>query len=280
MNPHRNTIFLISFVTLAISHYPIERFFKKAFDLVIPFEKFPKGSAARESKLQMLGERAFRFIHYTGRTPVLYWILLSSDFLDRRLGGNYDKPFYYRNYPCQAVPEYLDSFYIFKIAFHLYELGNTLVFGRGRADFLEYFLHHLMTWALIHFSYTLNMIPVGAAIMLLHDLTDIPVTTIKLITDITNKYLEFSIFFVMLGSWCYFRLWFFPFKVIARMIEECYHETVPGMNYSVMNMIIFFLCSLVCLHVFWAHLMVRSALRKTKASKHEVILKDTANRMQ
>jgi ceramide synthetase len=215
----------------------------------------------------MLGERAFRFINYTGRTPVLFYILLSSDFLDLNLGGTVERPLYFKNYPCQPLPPYLDDFYVFKISFHLYELFNTLAFGRARVDFLEYVLHHLMTWALIHFSYALNYIPIGAVIMLIHDVTDIPVTTIKLITDITNKNIELIVFIFMFTSWLYLRLWFFPFKVIYRMVEECYHQAVPGMNYSVLNMMLAFLCGLVCLHIFWVSLMIKGALKRTSKSQ-------------
>ena len=42
-----------------------------------------------------------------------------------------------------------------------------------------------MTWSLIFFSYSLNMLPIGAAVMVLHDITDLAVTLFKLTTDIT-----------------------------------------------------------------------------------------------
>jgi len=283
-NPRRYWIFFGSMAIMCLTHYPLERFFSRVFDRIVSYEKFPRGSSQRESKIAMLGERAFRFINYTGRTPVLYYILLSSNFLDLLLGGNVERPLYFHAYPCQPLPEYLDDFYVFKISFHLYELGNTLVYGRERADFLEYALHHLMTWALIHFSYAMNYIPIGAAIMLIHDVTDIPVTTIKLIADIniTSKYAELVVIIAMFTSWLYLRLWFFPCKIIYRMVEECYHLTVPGMNYSVLNMMLAFLCGLVCLHIFWFSLMIKAALRMTSKvpeTRNQVMFKYLSNRI-
>lgn len=139
-----------------------------------------------------------------------------------------------------------------------------------------------MTWALIHFSYAMNYIPIGAAIMLVHDVTDIPVTTIKLLADISSKYAELVVFIAMFTSWLYLRLWFFPCKVIYRMVEECYHQTVPGMNYSVLNMMLAFLCGLVCLHIFWVSLMIKGALRRTSKvpeTRNDVIFKNVENRI-
>lgn len=129
-NPRRYWIFFGSMAILCLTHYPLERFFSRLFDRLVSYEKFPRGSAQREAKLAMLGERAFRFINYTGRTPVLYCILLSSNFLDTRLGGSVERPLYFHDYPCQPLAPYLDDFYVFKISFHLYELANTLVYGR------------------------------------------------------------------------------------------------------------------------------------------------------
>ena len=79
----------------------------------------------------------------------------------------------------------LDEFYIFKLGYHFFELCQTISRDRDRRDFMEYFLHHLLTAALIFFSYTLNCMPVGAAVMILHDITDLAVSIFKLTVDIT-----------------------------------------------------------------------------------------------
>jgi ceramide synthetase len=142
--------------------------------------------------------------------------------MDTRIGGNKSRPLYYDNYPCQKLPANLDGFYIFKIAYHLYELGYTLLKQRSRSDFAEYMLHHLMTWSLIFFSYSLNNIPIGAAVMILHDVTDLTVTLFKLTIDITHNLVGYFFYAQMIVSWVYFRLWYFPLYVIKRLHEECY----------------------------------------------------------
>ncbi len=227
----------------------------------------------------MLGERVYRFLGYATRTPILYMIMKQSNFLDVALGGTNPRPLYFENYPCQPLPPYLDEFYIFKISFHLYELFHTLLLDRQRDDFPEYVLHHMMTWALIHFSYATNIIPVGAAIMLIHDASDIPVTVLKLVVDITNKQIEVFVFVILFTSWCYLRLWVFPFKLIHRLVEECYYHDHPALNFSVVHMIVFFLCSLVALHLFWTWLMIKGVMKRSGKRKGEVLFKDSASRI-
>ena len=72
----------------------------------------------------MLGERCFRFINYFGCSVVLYKIMSGDDcdFLDVRIGGRSEHPFYYSNYPCQKIPAYLDNFYLYKLTYYFYEL--------------------------------------------------------------------------------------------------------------------------------------------------------------
>jgi hypothetical protein len=46
-----------------------------------------------------------------------------------------------------------------------------------------------MTWSLIFFSYSLNMLPMGCIVMLVHDVTDLGVTLFKLTIDVTHIYI-------------------------------------------------------------------------------------------
>jgi TLC domain len=153
-----------------------------------------------------------------------------------------------------------------KLSYHLYELGYTLVMHRARPDFPEYVLHHLMTWSLIFFSYSLNMLPIGAAVMILHDITDLACTIFKLTVDVTPFLVQGVGYISMLVSWVYLRLWYFPGHVIYRLHEECYFEgkPCPNMHYQMLNMLYAFMTGLTCLHVFWFYLMIKGLVRRCR----------------
>lgn len=230
----------------------------------------------------MLAERMFKTLLIVFCVVCLYIIMgrVDCNFLDTRLGGLYDRPLYFENYPCQKLPDYLDSFYMFRLTYHLLELLYTPIYQRDRADFPEIMLHHLMTWSLIFFSYNLNFIPIGAAVMLLHDVTDLAVSIFKLTVDITPVYVMIPAYVLMVTSWAYVRIWFFPTKVIGRLYEECYSMgECKNAPYNLLNMLFAYLSCLWCLHVFWFYLMVKGMVRRLLMKKgfEEVAMAGHAN---
>jgi ceramide synthetase len=139
-----------------------------------------------------------------------------------------------------------------------------------------------MTWALIFFSYSLNMLPIGAAVMILHDVTDLTVTLFKLTCDIFPVVIGISFYGLMIVGWVYFRLWFFPAHVIWRLQEECYDGVCSNMQYSALNMLYAFMSGLVCLHIFWFYLMIHGLIRRMTSKgpvSQNIIIGSTTNRM-
>lgn len=103
--------------------------------------------------------------------------------------GDQVDPQYFNNYPCQKIPNYLDDIYILKLSYHVYELLYTIGFQRDRRDFPEYILHHTLTLVLVLFSYIINFLPIGAVIMLVHDVPDVLISLFKITSDIiSSKY--------------------------------------------------------------------------------------------
>jgi TLC domain len=184
------------------------------------------------------------------------------NFLDVRAGGKTLHPLYFNNHPCQKLPSHLDSFYILKLSYHFYELVHSSIFDRKRMDFAEYLLHHFLTFALIAFSYVSNFLPIGAAVMILHDVTDMTVSIFKLSIDVTPTIIEVLGYLTMLITWVYFRLWFFPVHVIWRIFKELKTWDSNTYNPSLSLMLPAFLMMLFVMHVFWFYLMIKWCLRR------------------
>lgn len=162
----------------------------------------------------MLSERVHKLFIYTVTTLMLFYILKNSDFLHVYLQGNKPNPNYFNNYPCTKLPNYLDDFYVMKLAYHGYEMVYTLLFQRHRRDFPEYILHHTVTLFLISFSYSLNFLNIGAVIMLLHDYSDIILSIFKLTVDTTSAIVQYIAYAIMLSNWIFTRHYFFVVWII------------------------------------------------------------------
>lgn len=182
----------------------------------LPQKKFPHGTKMREQKAELLAERVFKFFIHLGTTIMLFWVLKNSNFLQKNLLGDHENIAYFKNYPCQKIPNFMDDLYIIKLSYHLYEQMYTLIFQRERRDFPEIMLHHFLTLVLILFSYSVNFMPMGAVVMLIHDVTDLVVSVFKLCVDICSHTVQFCVYGVMFVSWIYFRLYIFPVYIIQQ----------------------------------------------------------------
>jgi sphingoid base N-palmitoyltransferase len=55
----------------------------------------------------------------------------------------------------------------------------TQVFDTKRSDFWQHFVHHLVTMALITLSWVTNFVRMGTLVMLIHDISDVPLEIAK-----------------------------------------------------------------------------------------------------
>ncbi len=163
----------------------------------------------------------FRFLVYCTTSIALFWSLKQSNFLHKGLTGTEDRINVFQNYPCQSVPNFLDDIYVIKLAYHCYEMVLNVCFHRDRRDFSEFLLHHILTIALVLFSYIVNFLPIGAIIMLLMDFSDIFVAVFKMAVDV-NEVFQTINFFIMLFTWIYIRIWHFPIYVLYPFIVDLY----------------------------------------------------------
>jgi hypothetical protein len=125
-------------------------------------------------------------------------------------------------------------------------------------------LHHSLTAVLIYFSYVLHLLPIGAVVMLVHDVTDLSVSVFKVLVDVTHYVIQFSAYFQMLFLWMYLRLYYFPVHIIGTIIgeirewpDETYHQ------YFAVTIVIF-LMGLALMHVFWFYVMLKGIYSRVK----------------
>lgn len=164
----------------------------------------------------MIAERVFRFFVYCSTTIALFWSSKQSNFLHKHLLGSEQNPQFFMNYPCQPVPRFLDDLYVIKLAYHTYEAMLTFGFHRNRRDFSEFLLHHLLTIALVSYSYSTNFLPIGAIVMILMDFSDVFVAMFKMAVDV-NETMQNILFMLMFFTWFYFRIYYFPIYAIYQL---------------------------------------------------------------
>lgn len=220
-NPNQVSLFIGTQIVLMCLMLPVQSVSKSLFMKALPIDKFPLDTKIRSTKAEIMSERMFRFFVYLTTSGLIFWILKQGNFLGPQLLGSIAEPQYFINYPCQPLPKYLDDFYIIKFAYHFFEMAHAFLFHRNRRDFSEFLLHHIMTMVLIGYSYYSNFIPIGSVIMLVMDFSDIFVALFKISIDV-NESVQALFFYAMLGSWVYYRIWYYPMHQIMAIYYQAY----------------------------------------------------------
>ena len=96
----------------------------------------------------------------------------------------------YHNFPLINDPSYSNSlkkYYLLTFGYHIYSMNKLLVTNNKskRADFMEMFLHHILTLVLYFIGYMTNWTKTGSLIMFLHDWADIPTSLVKCTIETT-----------------------------------------------------------------------------------------------
>jgi acyl-CoA-dependent ceramide synthase len=150
----------------------------------------------------------YRFI----MTSAGYLIIKDCPFLPPMLGGSGDLDNWFKDLPAWEKPPYYDTFFIISIGFFLEDLVELSV-RKKKKDFAEMFLHHLVSAALIFFSYIINCSNIGLLIVWLHYVADVFVGGARSCMELKSKLLPGIFVTLTLISWAYTRLFVFAFVI-------------------------------------------------------------------
>uniref|UniRef100_A0A8C5QLJ3 Ceramide synthase 1 n=1 Tax=Leptobrachium leishanense TaxID=445787 RepID=A0A8C5QLJ3_9ANUR len=155
------------------------------------------------------------------------------------------------------VPGNIAVAYLIQSSFYAHSIYATIYMDAWRKDSIVMMLHHLVTFALITFSYAFRYHNVGILVFFLHDVNDVQLEFTKLnvyfkmrggkyhrVNDVISDIgcVVFSV------SWFWFRLYWFPQKVL---FATCYSslEIVPNIPfYLFFNVLLF---ALTAMNIYW-----------------------------
>jgi len=105
------------------------------------------------------------------------------------------------------------KFYFIQMAWRLSDL--LLIFNQGdeRAnDFMETLLHHAIALFLVICSYLANYMPVGALVMVYHDICDIFSSGLRVLgdSDYNSSKIIFFVYITFLLAWMHLRVFLLP----------------------------------------------------------------------
>ncbi|KAA8591662.1 hypothetical protein FQN60_017036, partial [Etheostoma spectabile] len=204
----------------------------------------------RPSLLKKFQEASWRFTFY-----LLAFIAGLAALIDKP--WLYDLKEMWQGFPVLTLLPSQYWYYMIELGFY-----SALLFSVAsdvkRKDFKEQIVHHVATILLISFSWCVNYIRAGTLIMLVHDSSDYFLESAKMFNYAGWRNACNYIFIVFAAIFIITRLVIFPFWIIY--CTWVYPVTIyePFFGYYFFNGL---LMTLQCLHIFWAVLIIRIAIR-------------------
>jgi hypothetical protein len=161
-----------------------------------------------------------KFLIYLTTSIFLGYIIRDTNFSHWTLGGKGTNIELFNDYPCLDIPDYLREFYVMKLGYFSHEMLYTLIYNTHKPEFSEIILHHFVTNVLVFFSYSTNFLKSGALVMLLHGISDIFVSNMKMMYEFSSERMTRVWYFLMLFSFVYTRVIVFPFVVMMQIYEK------------------------------------------------------------
>lgn len=210
-------------------------------------------------KLEKFQESAWKCVAYLALTAGSTFALSNETFwrdvTDLWTGCN--------GFPCQYEGSMRMKFaYALDMAYYMYAIPYCIMFETKRKDFWATMLHHIVTVALIGYSYALGFTKVGVLIMFLHDVCDSPLEMAKLAKYAGKEALTNGLFVMFTIIWIAMRVIYFPVWVIWSVcFDASYAVMGPNARTAFPHWELFagMLLTLWVLHLYWTYVILQIA---------------------
>ncbi|XP_048756985.1 ceramide synthase 5-like [Ostrea edulis] len=210
-----------------------------------------RGKLDTPSTMQKFTECSYHFLFYCAMFFYGLYALWDKSWF-------WETKYCWIDWPKQSVSSDVYWYYMIELGFY-WSLTFTLLIDHKRKDFKEMVVHHLVTIALMYFSWISNFVRVGSLVLLVHDAVDYWMAAAKMAKYCKQQMLCEMFFVVFVVVWIITRLIIYPFRVIYTASIE-YGDYL---NYSpAFYMFNILLIVLQILHILWTFMIFRIILQK------------------
>eukprot|EP00038_Savillea_parva_P001244 m.102551 g.102551 ORF g.102551 m.102551 type:complete len:369 (+) comp10441_c1_seq1:102-1208(+) len=163
--------------------------------------------------------------------------------------------------PAYHAPREMRAYYVIEFGFYFSQL-LSLVSKKHKKDFWQMFVHHLLTSALIAFSYAIGFLRIGIIVMVCHSTFDPFLNAAKIFHYIFRKNSPWHILADISFALCavtFFvcRFGFYPYAISATLNPDL-PDSISIYNASwTENSLRLMLIALLPIHVFWFYLILK-----------------------
>lgn len=202
---------------------------------------------AKQSTVFKFSEIMWRFSFYLALSIYgWFFVLWDKPYLRDTMHSLY-------NYPHHPVKPEEWWYYNIELGFYVSLLVTQFVDVK-RKDFWQMFVHHIVTILLLSLSWACNFHRIGALVLAIHDVADVPLEAAKLAKYSKNQRLADLLFAIFTLTWIYSRCYLLPTRVIYYTSHKALSIIPIFPAYYIFNGL---LCILQILHLAWTWLIMR-----------------------
>lgn len=201
----------------------------------------------KQSTVNKIGEGLWRMSFYTF-TSIYGWFFVLWDAPYLR-----DTMQTLHGYPHHPVSHEEWWYYNIELGFYI-SLVVTQIVDTKRKDFWQMFIHHIVTILLLVFSWACNFHRIGALVLAIHDVADVPLEGSKLAKYCQKQRLADLVFAIFTVAWIYTRCYLLPTRVIYYTLYKALEVIQFFPAYYIFNGL---LCILQLLHIVWTWIIMR-----------------------
>ncbi|XP_076880120.1 ceramide synthase 1 isoform X2 [Brachyhypopomus gauderio] len=217
------------------------------------FEPFARWCGLHPRDVAKVPESAWKLLFYTLAWSYSTYLLFFSSYT---FFQNPSSVFY--NWKSgMAVPTDIAMAYLIQGSFYGHSVYATVYMDAWRKDSKVMLVHHVITLALLTFSYAFRYHNIGLLVLFLHDISDIQLEFTKLNVyfktrggsyHLTNDILSNMASVSFSITWFWFRLYWFPLKVLYTACVSSL-QAIPNIPfYFFFNALLF---ALLLMNVYW-----------------------------
>lgn len=171
--------------------------------------------------------------------------------------------------------------YMIQMGFYLHCVYATLFIETRRKDFLVLMIHHFLTLSLLLFSLAVRFQKIGLMVLFLHDIGDVMLEVSKSVVYCKFRgkherpYIETAaniLFLLFTAQWIFFRLYWFPIKVLYSSATVSVVVYPGGPFYIPFNIM---LTILYIMQIYWFAFIIALIVRVMLGGKVEDIREDS-----
>eukprot|EP01026_Neomeris_dumetosa_P075855 TRINITY_DN8078_c0_g3_i1.p2 TRINITY_DN8078_c0_g3~~TRINITY_DN8078_c0_g3_i1.p2 ORF type:complete len:314 (-),score=16.42 TRINITY_DN8078_c0_g3_i1:129-1070(-) len=167
----------------------------------------------------------------------------------------FNSRFLYEGWPHHYTGGWLRVLYITYFGFMTSSFWMLITWDVRRKDFWAFFVHHILTSAVIILSFSIKFLRGGSMMLLVHDIGDILLEASKLSKYSGLESLASILFVLFTIQWLVLRLGYFPFVLLGSTFTTL-PQTV-GYYPPLAHVIQAFLIIIVSIHIYWFGLILK-----------------------